>query len=138
MTSISGIVHLAQIGSDQLPSDAPIESWRSQLQLNEKSLFILLHEFAAGLNDDAHVLSASSLGGLFSRYGYEWSRLSLQGGDVGLLKSLSQERESLRVKAVDVDPGQSAAEIAACLLSELELEGGRQEVGYPQGKRTIF
>ena len=55
-----------------------------------------------------------------------------------MLKSFSEERPGFRVKAVDVDPRQNADAIAACLLDELELEGGRQEVGYPEGMRTIF
>ena len=76
------------------------------------------------LRSDAHILSASSLGGLFSRQGNNSSGLSLQGGDIGVLKSLSEERPQLRVKAVDVDPEQSAGEITIHLMDELELEGG--------------
>ena len=136
--AIDGVVHLAQLGSDWLQTDAPVNDWRSQLQLNEKSLFILLHNFSGKLNDDAHILSASALGGLFNRKINNVSGLSLQSGAVGLLKSLLEERPNLRVKAVDVDPEQQAGSIAMSLMSELELIGGRQEVGYPNGKRTIF
>ncbi len=136
--AITGLVHLAQIGSDRIQEDTPPESWYSQLQLNEKSLFILLHNLSDKLQDDAHILSASSLGGFFSRKADEVSGLSLQGGAVGLLKSFYQERSGLRVKAVDLDPSQNSGAIAMDLLSELELVGGRQEVGYPDGQRTIF
>ena len=135
---IAGVVHLAQIGSDRLREDASPDRWRRQLQLNEKSLFILLHHLDAKLKEDAHILSASALGGYFSRKACHASGLSLQAGAVGLLKSLYQERSALRVKAVDVDPGQKPGSIAKKLLEELELVGGRQEVGYPDGKRTIF
>jgi NAD(P)-dependent dehydrogenase (short-subunit alcohol dehydrogenase family) len=76
---------------------------------------------------------------LFNRQGSVAAHgLSLQSGAVGLLKSLYDERPTLRAKAVDVDPAQNAAAIAAILLGELELAGGRQEVGYPNGQRTVF
>ncbi len=135
---VAGIVHLAQIGSAWHPADSPVETWRSELQLNEKSLYLLLHDLSGMLRSDAHVLSASSLGGMFNRQGNNSPGLSIQGGDIGVLKSLSEERPQLRVKAIDVDPEQSAGEIATHLMDELELEGGRQEVGYPRGARTIF
>ncbi|MBZ0157481.1 MAG: SDR family NAD(P)-dependent oxidoreductase [Alphaproteobacteria bacterium] len=135
---VAGIVHLAQVGSEWLPANAAVEAWRGQLQRNEKSLFLLLHHLHLVLRDDAHVLSASALGGYFNRDGRGVSGLSLQGGAVGLLKSLREERPALRVKAVDIDAKQQAGSIARCLMDELELAGGRQEVGYPDGRRTIF
>jgi acyl transferase domain-containing protein/NAD(P)H-dependent flavin oxidoreductase YrpB (nitropropane dioxygenase family)/NAD(P)-dependent dehydrogenase (short-subunit alcohol dehydrogenase family) len=135
---ISGIVHLAQAGSAWLPADAALDEWRRQLQLNEKSLFTLLHKFSAKIADDAHILSASSLGGYFCRQGCDASGLSLQGGAVGLLKSLREERPTLRVKAVDLDRGQKLSSLIEALMEELELKGGRQEVGYPGGMRTVF
>jgi len=136
--TISGIIHLAQIGSDQIQEDASTDSWYHQLQLNEKSLFLLLHNLSDMLKAESHILSASSLGGFFSRKSGEESGLFLQGGSVGLIKSLYQERPGLRVKAVDVDPNRKPEAIASDLLAELEVVGGRQEVGYPDGKRTIF
>jgi hypothetical protein len=80
-------------------------TWRGQLFRHEKSLFLLLRAFAAKMADDAHVLSLSTLGGSFGRDTASPRGLSLQGGGVGLLKSLREERPTLRVKAVDVDPG---------------------------------
>ena len=136
--SVTGIVHLAPLGSEWIARDAPVTEWRAQLQCNQKSLFLLLGHFAEQLHESAHVLSASALGGLFNRKESVEPGLSVQGGDVGLLKSLLEERPSLRVKAVDVDPVRPAADIASDLLGELELLGGRQEVGYPAGERTIF
>ena len=62
----------------------------------------------------------------------------MQGGAPGTLKSLREERPDLRVKAIDLDPARSESELAADLLAEIELDGGRQEVGYPAGQRTIF
>ncbi|MFO0752029.1 MAG: SDR family oxidoreductase [Thermodesulfovibrionales bacterium] len=136
--AVAGVVHLAPIGSERLASDGAAEAWRRQLQQNEKSLFLLLRHLYSMLRDDAHVLSASALGGYFNRNGGGAPGLSLQGGAVGLLKSLREERPSLRTKAVDLAAGQQADARARCLMDELELVGGRQEVGYPDGRRTIF
>jgi NAD(P)-dependent dehydrogenase (short-subunit alcohol dehydrogenase family)/acyl carrier protein len=138
LDAVSGVVHLAQVGSDRIREDTTPAGWRRQLQLNEKSLFILLHQFSGKLREGAHILSASALGGFFNHEGGKATGLSLQGGAVGLLKSLYQERPVLRVKAVDVDPHQESGSIAKDILSELALAGGRQEVGYPEGRRTIF
>ena len=83
-------------------------------------------------------MSASGLGGYFCRQEGGCSGISLQGGPVGLLKSLSEERPKLRVRTIDFDLQQPATTIADALIAEMEFVGGRQEVGYPAGKRTIF
>ncbi len=134
---LAGLVHLAELGAAECPAEGGVQAWRDQVMRHEKSLFLLLREFSPALIDDAHVLSASGLGGLFHRGG-DAKGLVLQGGAVGMLKSLRYERPALRVKAVDLDPAQPAQALAASLLGELELAGGRQEVGYPKGVRTVF
>jgi acyl transferase domain-containing protein/NAD(P)H-dependent flavin oxidoreductase YrpB (nitropropane dioxygenase family)/NADP-dependent 3-hydroxy acid dehydrogenase YdfG len=136
--TVAGVVHLAAAGASWEEAGAPLSTWREQLFRHEKSLFLLLHEFAARLAADAHIVSLSALGGLFGRNPSGPRGLSLQGGGVGLLKSLRAERPTLRVKAIDVDSEAPVQRLAAELMQELELVGGRQEVGYPQGVRTVF
>ena len=138
LETIAGVIHLAAAGASWEAADAPLATWREQLFRHEKSLFLLLRAFGARLVDDAHVLSLSTLGGSFGRNAASPRGLSLQGGAVGLLKSLREERPTLRVKAVDVDPAAALPRLAAELMQELELVGGRQEVGYPDGVRTVF
>ena len=138
LDSVAGVIHLAAAGAPWLDGTASLAEWRGQLVRNEKSLFILLRGFIGRMAADAHVLSLSTLGGLFGRSAGEPRGLCLQGGAVGLLKSLREERPRLRVKAVDVDPARPLSSLAAELLQELELVGGRQEVGYPDGLRTVF
>ena len=138
LDTLAGVVHLAPAGAVWEDPGAPLSIWREQLFRHEKSLFLLLRAFAARMAGDAHVLSLSALGGRFGRDPAAPRGLSLQGGAVGLLKSLREERPTLRVKAVDVDPAAPAARCASELLQELELLGGRQEVGYPGGVRTVF
>jgi len=135
---IAGLVHLAALGTAPIGADQGPSEWRATLQTHEKSFFLLLRELHGRLAQEAHVVAASGLGGLFGREGSASGALHLQGGAPGTLKSLREERADLRVKAIDLDPARSESELAADLLAEIELDGGRQEVGYPAGRRTIF
>jgi acyl transferase domain-containing protein len=135
---IAGVVHLATLGAPALDGQQTPVEWRQAIQSHEKSLFLLVREVLPRLVDGAHVVAATGLGGLFGREGSASDALRVESGAVGALKSLRDERPELRVKAVDLDPSRSAAELAADLLGEIELDGGRQEVGYPAGARTVF
>jgi acyl transferase domain-containing protein/NAD(P)-dependent dehydrogenase (short-subunit alcohol dehydrogenase family) len=135
---VAGVVHLAALGSAPLAATAGPADWRRALQRHEKSLFLMLRELDGRLLEDGHVVAASDLGGLFGREGSAQPDLRLAAGAVGALKSYLEERPALRVKAVDLDPTRDAAALAADLLTEMTLDGGRQEVGYPAGRRTIF
>ncbi len=136
-TPLAGFVHLAALQASALDAESGVPAWRAALQCHDKALFLLLKALSPVLPDGAHVLSASALGGLFGR-GPAPAALMLHGGAVGMLKSLREERPALRVKAVDTDPAQGTEAVAAQLLAEIELDGGRQEVGYPAGQRTVF
>ncbi|MFH1157659.1 MAG: SDR family NAD(P)-dependent oxidoreductase, partial [Pseudomonadota bacterium] len=136
--SLAGIAHLAALDARTLDAKASTEEWKEQLFTNEKSLFLLLRHFSDRLEERSHIMAASSLGGTFSRETSQRTGLSLQGGAVGMIKSLCKEREGLRGKAVDLDTTLNAETLAAQLFTELALEGGRIEVGYPKGDRTVF
>lgn len=137
--SVAGVIHLAALGAHALPRDAELAAWQRELLVNEKSLFLILHALAAQLRSDAHVFAVSALGGLFARDGGAADgSLSLQGGGSGLIKSLREERPALRTRAIDLDPALADAELLAIITAELQLVGGRQEVGYPAGQRTLF
>lgn len=136
---LAGVIHLAALGSELLDPQGSVASWCHQLQVHEKSLFLLLQCLSPRLPAGAHVLSASALGGCFNRAGaHRPAGLTLQSGAAGMLKSFHEERPELRVKIVDLDPDQSGAAQIQTLLAELSLLGGRQEVGYPAGQRTVF
>lgn len=136
--ALAGIVHLAAVGEAPLTldGDAGADAWRAALFRAEKSLFLL----AGGLRllDEAHVAAATGLGGRFARDRFAATGLGLQGGAVGLLKSLAREQADKRLRAVDLDPGQPAAAQAGQIIGELLARGGRVEVGYPEGRRTVF
>ncbi len=136
---LAGVIHLAQLSRDWFKTNATLDEWRKQLQINEKSFFVLLHDFSDKFVKDTHIVSASALGGFFNRNGsISHGGLSIQSGAVGMLKSLFDERPTLRIRAIDIDPSQNSIEIASILLDEMELVGGRLEIGYPDGKRTVF
>jgi acyl transferase domain-containing protein len=135
---VAGIVHLAALGAQPQAQDAGLEAWQRELLVNEKSLYLILHSLAAQLRTDAHVVALSALGGLFARGAEQRQALSLQGGASGLIKSIREERPALRTRAIDLDPTLSDAEQLAIITTELQLVGGRQEVGYPGGRRSVF
>jgi NAD(P)-dependent dehydrogenase (short-subunit alcohol dehydrogenase family)/acyl carrier protein len=135
---IGGVVHLAALGAPPLSGTESPAEWRAAVQRHEKSLFLLLRDLQGQLAEDAHIVTASDLGGLFGRERSATPELRVLSGTVGMLKSLREERPALRTKAVDLDPRRTAAQLAADLLGEIELDGGRQEVGYPAGERTVF
>ncbi|HEY3521266.1 MAG TPA: SDR family NAD(P)-dependent oxidoreductase [Rhodanobacteraceae bacterium] len=135
---IAGVVHLAALGLPALSADGSPSDWRQALRHNEKALFLLLRELSPHLAEDAHVVAASDLGGNFGRDGSADGELRMVAGAVGTLKSFRKEHEKLRVKAVDLDPSRAADSLVFDVLAEIELEGGRQEVGYPAGQRTVF
>jgi len=138
LSSVAGIVHAAPVAADWMPIDTGLDTWRAQLLIQEKSLFLLVRGFADRLAPDAQLLAVSGLGGSFGRVPGPARGLSLQGGAVGLLKSLREESPSWRTKAIDVDRTRGVDAIAADLLAELETSDGRQEIGFPAGVRTVF
>jgi acyl transferase domain-containing protein/NAD(P)H-dependent flavin oxidoreductase YrpB (nitropropane dioxygenase family)/NAD(P)-dependent dehydrogenase (short-subunit alcohol dehydrogenase family) len=135
---LRGLYHLASVSVPALDDAAPLTEWRSQTAVNDKALFVLLRMLADDLRDGGRIVAATALGGTFARDGRIPAGLSAQGGVVGLLKSLNEEWNGVRVKAVDLDPEVSAADNARALITEMRLPGGRIEVGYPQGTRTVF
>ena len=135
---LAGLVHLLPLSAAALDPGGSAEAWRAELLRVEKSLFLLLREWSDRLAENAHVVSVSGLGGLFGRESSARPGLYLGTGAVGGLKSLLEERPALRVKAIDHDPQRPADTVAAELLAELEVAGGRQELGFPAGVRTAF
>ena len=134
--SISGIVHLAPLAAIRLPDT--LVDWRKYSQIHSKSLFQLLQLCADELQQHGQVLAASLLGGHFGRNGAAGVGLATGGSSSGLLKTLVTEWSGVCAKAIDFDHNLSPADMAQHIVNELLLPGGRIEVGYPQGNRTIF
>nr|WP_204368456.1 type I polyketide synthase [Neosynechococcus sphagnicola] len=138
---VIGIVHLTALASRSMPET--LGDWRHFTQLDVKSFYHLLHICAQDLKQAGHekigrVFSASLLGGNFGRVGTSGSGLPTGGCHNGLLKSLGEEWPGMVTKAVDFDETLPADALAERIIQELLLPGGRTEVGYPSGNRTIF
>ncbi|NEQ21158.1 MAG: SDR family NAD(P)-dependent oxidoreductase [Microcoleus sp. SIO2G3] len=136
--SIAGIIHLAPLAALSLPDN--LSDWRQYTQIQCKSLFHLIQLCAGDLQQQQSgwVLAASLLGGYFGREGRGDGGLPTGGSNNGFLKSLITELPNIHAKAVDFDSSLPPSLIAQHIVKELLLPGGRLEVGYPQGNRTIF
>ncbi|HEX9298080.1 MAG TPA: SDR family NAD(P)-dependent oxidoreductase [Polyangiaceae bacterium] len=79
--------------------------------------------------------------GFGGRFGHEMRADSSPigvGGVSGFLKSLAKEHPSLRVRVVDVDPGERPRDLADHLFRELVTADSQVEVGYVGSKRYIL
>nr|WP_167854701.1 type I polyketide synthase [Haliea sp. SAOS-164] len=137
---LAGFIHLAAIETPWLPADAPLAAFQAELAGNEELLFRLTGKVLPFLQETAGVMAVTALGGNFLHLPAADmpAGISLQGGCIGLMKSLWEERPSLRCRAVDLDPASSLEACADALFEEFTLCGGRIEVGYPAGQRTVF
>jgi NAD(P)-dependent dehydrogenase (short-subunit alcohol dehydrogenase family)/acyl carrier protein len=80
------------------------------------------------------VVATTGLGGQFGMAARS-SNVASPGGVSGLLKSLAKERPQLRVRAIDLHPGEDPAQLAAHVYAELLADDQRVEVGYAAGVR---
>jgi NAD(P)-dependent dehydrogenase (short-subunit alcohol dehydrogenase family) len=134
-SSVKGIIHLAGLAALPMPDN--LREWRDHTQIQSKSLFQLLQLSVNDLQQQGKVMAASLLGGYFGRDG-GGAGLATGGSSTGLLKTLRMEWAGVEGKAIDFDASLAPDQIAGHLINELLLPGGRLEVGYPQGQRTIF
>ncbi|MDY7012649.1 MAG: SDR family NAD(P)-dependent oxidoreductase [Cyanobacteriota bacterium] len=144
---IAGILHLAPLSVQSMPET--LTDWREFTQAHVKRFLQMLQLWvfegsksqSSGEQEGATsklVLSASLLGGTFGREEDGNAGLATGGASTGLLKTLTMEASGVQAKAVDFDSHLSSDAIAQCIVQELRVPGGNVEVGYPQGKRTIF
>ncbi|MGB5962862.1 MAG: SDR family NAD(P)-dependent oxidoreductase [Coleofasciculaceae cyanobacterium] len=133
--TVKGIIHLAALAALPMPDN--LIEWRNYTQIHGKSLFQLLQLCADDLQQQGLVIAASLLGGYFGRNG-GGKGLVTGGSSTGLLKTLRMEWAKVEGKAIDFDASLAPNQIAGHLINELLLPGGRLEVGYPEGQRTIF
>ncbi len=79
--------------------------------------------------------AATGLGGAFGR---QAAAPQGTGGAAGLLKSVAKERPDLRVRAVDLHPGEDADTLAGHLYDEILADDPHVEVGYAGGVRHVL
>jgi NAD(P)-dependent dehydrogenase (short-subunit alcohol dehydrogenase family)/acyl carrier protein len=138
---IGGIVHLAALAVAGLPET--LSGWQRRTQVESKSLFQLLRMCADAVAFEerewtGRVVSASLLGGYFGREGMCGPGLPTGGSSYGLLKSVAIEWPGMTARALDFDHELPAEEIAGRIVAELLSASEQFEVGYPEGRRTVF
>jgi len=144
--SIRGVIHLLPLGRPSLSKDAALAEWRERIELEVKTLFDLLRLVGSELRGRGRLLTVSGMGGRFGRGGLRGADTAFSGGAglAGLVKTLNLEwnadasQPGFIGKALDLDPADDPEQLATWVLRELALPGGRREVGYPAGVRTIF
>ena len=142
---IGGIIHLLPLRSGVSFEEMDFESWRQRLRSETKSLFSLVKGLFADLEgaavaEPAFVVAATAMGGTLGN-GRRFETNGFfpgQGGVLGLLKTLGQERPDLRVKAIDLDPRQAIEILAAHLLAEITGGDKELEIGYEGSRRLTL
>jgi acyl transferase domain-containing protein/NAD(P)H-dependent flavin oxidoreductase YrpB (nitropropane dioxygenase family)/NADP-dependent 3-hydroxy acid dehydrogenase YdfG len=139
---VRAVIHLAPMRRSTCDDSVSLGQWRERMERDVKSLFTLLRLTGSDLMNGGRVLAVSAMGGQFGRDVLarpEIGRVFPGGaGNVGLIKALSLEWPQCRCKAVDLDYVDTPPLLAEHVFRELVLPGGRREVGYPAGNRTIF
>jgi NAD(P)-dependent dehydrogenase (short-subunit alcohol dehydrogenase family) len=135
---VRGVIHLAGLSSPGLAQS--LTEWRTKAQAHGKDLFQLLQLCREDLQavPQGRILSVSALGGYFGRQTITPGSWATAGAAVGLLKTVVTEWPTVIAKAMDLDLSLVPETLAQQIMQELHLPGGRLEVGYPQGQRTIF
>jgi acyl transferase domain-containing protein/NAD(P)H-dependent flavin oxidoreductase YrpB (nitropropane dioxygenase family)/NAD(P)-dependent dehydrogenase (short-subunit alcohol dehydrogenase family) len=135
--SVRGFIHLAPFGTHVVELSADPSAWRAAVECNE----LLPHQFVrhiASLKTGGRILLVSGLGGTFGRGASSGTELRIAGGGPALAKTLHEEWPGVVAKAIDLPRDRNPGELARLLFTELAVGGGRIEVGYPGGRRTIF
>jgi acyl transferase domain-containing protein/NAD(P)H-dependent flavin oxidoreductase YrpB (nitropropane dioxygenase family)/NAD(P)-dependent dehydrogenase (short-subunit alcohol dehydrogenase family) len=145
-TPIRAVIHLLPLGQPPLEIDAPLSEWRERIGLEVKTLFAVLQQVGPELRQHGRLLTVSGMGGRFGREATAEAATLFPGGAglTGLVKTLNLEwndaanPSAFIAKALDFDPTDDPEQLAEWVLRELTLPGGRREVGYPAGVRTLF
>jgi acyl transferase domain-containing protein/NAD(P)H-dependent flavin oxidoreductase YrpB (nitropropane dioxygenase family)/NADP-dependent 3-hydroxy acid dehydrogenase YdfG len=138
---VRGIVHLA--GAQSVPAPRDLAAWRDQARAQAKSMYQLIQLSLADLLERldgraGRVIAASAFDGHFGRSAVAAASSPLAGASQGLLKSLSLEHPEIMVKCVDLDPRLPRRDSALLLIDEYTIWGGRIEIGYRGGQRSVF
>jgi NAD(P)-dependent dehydrogenase (short-subunit alcohol dehydrogenase family)/acyl carrier protein len=135
---IVGFVHLAPFGTRPISPPNDPSAWRHAVQANE----LFPHQFVRRVRSlqqpQRRILLISGLGGTFGRSPAAAADFCIAGGGAALAKTLRQECPGVVAKAIDLPRDRPVRELAGLLFAELAAEGDRIEVGYQNGRRTIF
>jgi acyl transferase domain-containing protein/NAD(P)H-dependent flavin oxidoreductase YrpB (nitropropane dioxygenase family) len=139
----SGLIHLAPLNKISSFLEMSHKQWRTRLEQDIKSLFLL---FKAVENDlklaaqsgEGLVFGATQMGGTFGFNHNEIPVFPGHGGITGFLKSLAHEYPEFRIRCLDFSPKVPNKKIIDILAEEFLRESDSIEVGFDGNKRMTL
>lgn len=136
---IRALIHLAAIGDAEDSDPLSFADWQSRTRNDVHLALKLLRFTGSDLTKDGRVLIAGAMGGLFGRDGGEGQTVFAGfAASAGIAGVLGRQHKQCRARAIDLDIRQPAETLSEHLYQELRLTGGQRQLGYPQGRRTVF
>ncbi|HEU4759321.1 MAG TPA: SDR family NAD(P)-dependent oxidoreductase [Dehalococcoidia bacterium] len=139
---IGGLAHLLPLRAMPAFGEFDLGAWRERLDLEVKGLFLLSKALADELKlaagEGSFLLAATGMGGTFAGEGDPDRFFPGHGGVVGYVKTLAEEWPEVRVRALDVDPRETASTLAELLLTEMAGDDEHVEVGYAASRRLVL
>lgn len=130
--AVRGLIHVPAASRSRLPE--ALSEWRADTQVQVKNFFALLQSCGRDIHEpDFVALVASFMGGSFGRDGSGNAGI-VAPACAGILKTLSAEAPSCRVRLLDFAPDLPAPDVARIVTSALQSRSGATEIGFgPNG-----
>jgi NAD(P)-dependent dehydrogenase (short-subunit alcohol dehydrogenase family)/acyl carrier protein len=132
---VQGVYWLPALDDEGDIRNMDLTAWREALRVRVKLLYTTMRALYEQIGrPGTFLVSAARLGG---QHGYDdaGAVAPLGGPVVGFTKTYKRERTDALVKAVDFEPGRSAAEVAQLLIEETLSDPGAVEVEYKTEQR---
>jgi malonyl CoA-acyl carrier protein transacylase/NAD(P)-dependent dehydrogenase (short-subunit alcohol dehydrogenase family) len=137
---IAGLIHALPLRHALDPGLDPA-SWGDRMTAEVRALFLLARDLTTDLESasdrgGACLIAATAMGGAFASVGkLPAGVFAGHGAIAGIVKTLAREWPSVRVRAIDMEPGIGPRRAAEHLLTEAFIDDGWPEVGYRDGRR---
>jgi acyl transferase domain-containing protein/NAD(P)H-dependent flavin oxidoreductase YrpB (nitropropane dioxygenase family)/NAD(P)-dependent dehydrogenase (short-subunit alcohol dehydrogenase family) len=142
---VGALMHLLPLGDGRSGETGEAASEYEQIRGEVKSLFNLAKEASQDLKEAAQqegacVIAVTGMGGTFGSVPSPGQPAFFpgQGGVAGLVKTLAREWPAVRAKIIDSAATESAADLVAKILRELQANDGEVEVGYVGSRRLVL
>jgi len=137
---IAALIHLAPLSPAEVFETLDDVRWWQRLSFETRRLFLLSKAIArplelAAAKGGAALMTVTSMGGTFGVDDTTSDLRPSHAGVVGFAKCVAIEWPDVRVRALDVDPGEPIDRLAAHVIEELWSADRSIEVGYRHGLR---
>ncbi len=139
----SALIHLAPLNTISPFLEMSNKQWRTRLDRDIKSLFLLFKAVENDLKEaaqsgEALVFGTTQMGGTFGFNHNEIPMFPGHGGITGFLKSLAHEYPKFRIRCLDFSPELPTPKIIDILTEELLRGSDSIEVGFDGNKRVTL